>query len=154
MALQLAQANAKSAEPRAPDSPPNAAAARLRPDFTTMKEVQLERAAAIEATLKTEPRDRAWASTTESQLRTAVDTAIKEGAQYSVRTLRCLTSVCEMVLSASSPEELRYTSFQLGPRIAGMSSYDVAQPETAADGTATVTYRLFRMGYQRPDEGM
>ena len=34
-----------------------------------------------------------------------------------------------------------------------MGSFDIALPETAADGSATLTYRLFRNGYPRPDEG-
>ncbi len=150
-ALELRQLNARSAEPQAPEAHRGANAGP--PDLAALRQTELARVAAIEAALKMEPRDRAWAPAAESQLRTAVDTAINEGAHISVKTLRCLTSICEMVLSASSPDELGHTNFELDSRISGMSSFDVAPPQTAADGSATVTYRLFRNGYPRPDEG-
>jgi hypothetical protein len=114
----------------------------------------LERIAVIDAAFKTQARDNVWSSATESQLQTAVDSAVKEaGAKFSIKNMRCLTSICEMVLSASSPDQLQNTDLALGPRITGMGSLDIAPAETAADGTATVTYRLFREGYPRPDEG-
>jgi hypothetical protein len=115
---------------------------------------ELERAAAVDAALKTQQRDQVWAPATEGQLQTAVDAALKEsGAQYTIKTLRCLTSICEMVLSASSPDQLQDTDLSLGSHIVGMNSVDISPPETAADGSATVSYRLFRQGYPRPDEG-
>ena len=118
-----------------------------------MKEKQLAKAAAIEAALKRNRKDGTWASATESQLLTAIDAAVKEGATFSVKTLRCLTSVCEVVLSASNPDQLRHAELRLAPRITDMSSFEIAAPEIAADGNATVTYRMFRKGYPRPDEG-
>lgn len=102
--------------------------------------------------LKTEPKDRVWASSTENQVRLAVDTAVKEGAKFSVKTLNCMTSLCEMVLSAASAEDLQYISHQLPSHVTGMGSLDLAPPEIGVDGTATVTCRLFRQGYSRPDE--
>lgn len=122
-------------------------------DLAALKQKELERAALIDAALKTEARDNVWAPSTEGQLQTAVASAVKEaGAQFSVKTVKCLTSICEMVLSASTPEQLRGTDAALAPRITGMGSLDIAPPETAADGSATVTYRLFRQGYPRPDQ--
>jgi hypothetical protein len=59
-----------------------------------------------------------------------------------------------MVLSASSTEQLSGTALHLMHRITEMGSVDIAPPVTAADGSATVTYRLFRKGYPRPDDGM
>jgi hypothetical protein len=82
-----------------------------------------------------------------------VDAAGQEGAQFTLKSVRCLTSLCEMVLSASDAEQFSHASLQLDPRITGMSRLVMALPETAADGSATVTYRMFREGYPRPDEG-
>jgi len=149
-ALELKELSAKPAEPLASNAPPIALAPQL--DLEAMRERQLERASTIEAALRTEARDRPWANATESQLQSAVDAAVKEGAQFSIKTLRCLTSLCEMVLAAPAKDQLVNTAFQLGHRISGMSSYDVAQPRTNADGSATVTYRLFRQGYSQPGE--
>jgi len=151
-ALELRQLYAMPGERQAPDKAPHAGQAEHL-DLAAMREQQLERAAALEATLHKQQRDSAWAPVTETQLRTAVDGAGKEGAEFSVKTLKCLTSICEMVLSAPSPDQLRHTSFQLDPRIIGMSGFAVSPPEIAADGSATVTYHLFREGYPRPDEG-
>jgi hypothetical protein len=152
--LEFRQLSAKPPEP-----PPAAlagapAVASSTPfDPAALRENELARASAIEATLKTEARDGAWAAATESQIRTGADAAVKEGAQFSIKTVRCFTTVCEMVLAATSADQLRHTTFQLIPRISGMGSFDIALPETAADGSATLTYRLFRNGYPRPDEG-
>lgn len=140
--------DAKGTEPQATAAPPGAGAEPFDP--SEMKEKELARAAAIEATLRTQPRDRAWASATEGQRQTAVDALVKEGAAFSVKTLRCLTSVCEVVLSPSNPDQLRHAELRLAPRITDMSSFDIAAPETAADGNVTVTYRMFRKGYPRP----
>jgi hypothetical protein len=150
-ALELRELYAKPAEAQAHEGPPRASAVPLAP--AEMTERELQKAAAIEAALKTEPRDSAWASVTERQLQTAVNAAVQEGAQYSVKTLSCLTSICEMVLSASSPDKLNNTTLQLARSIDGMSSFDIVPPKTAADGSATLTYRLFRKSYPRPDEG-
>lgn len=114
----------------------------------------MRKAAAIDRTLKTEPRDRVWASAAESQLQATVEAAVKEGVQFSVKAMKCLTSICEMVLSASSPDQLHGTDLSLIHRISGMGSFDIAPTETEADGSGTITYRLFREGYPRPDEGM
>ena len=152
-ALEMRQALARLPAPEAPAAQPQAGK-RERVDPAILEEERRERAAAIEAALKTQPRDGVWAPSTESELRTAVDAAVKEGSTYSVKMIKCFTSICEMVLSASSPDELRHTTNDLSHRISGMSSFDFAPTETAADGTATVTSRLFRKGYPRPDQGM
>lgn len=150
-ALEAKQLGAKPSDPPASDSPdPQRLAERLDPAAIMAR--QLESTAAIEEALRTQPRDAAWASATEGELRNAVDTAAREGAQFSLKTLRCLTSICEMVISASGPDQLGHTSFQLDPHISGMSGFEVSAPEAAADGSATVTYRLFRKGYARPDD--
>lgn len=146
-ALELKQLQTKPEEVQAP------AKAVERLDPATIKEKHLERAAAIETALRMQTRDVAWAPIAENQLQTAVDGATKDGAQFSVKNLRCMTSICEMVLSASNPDHLRHTMFQLDPHITGMKGFDVAPLEVAADGSATLTYRLFREGYARPDEG-
>jgi hypothetical protein len=151
-ALELKQLLAKEPEPRAPAG----ALGENEPkslDTAAVMERQLARAAAVEEALRTEPRDGAWAPATEAQLRTAVDAAGQEGAQFTLKSVRCLTSLCEMVLSASDAEQFSHASLQLDPRITGMSRLVMALPETAADGSATVTYRMFREGYPRPDEG-
>jgi hypothetical protein len=152
-ALEVRQMYAKAAEAQAPRAQPGAGSAPLDPG--AMKEKERERAAAIDATWRTEPRDSVWAAAAESQIKTAVDDAVKEGgAQFAVKALKCLTSICEVVLSAASPEQLRGTSLQLARRIGEMSRFDVGPPETAADGSAVLTYRMFRSGYPRPDEGI
>lgn len=148
-AVEIRQAYTKSTESQSPASSPGGSPPPL--DLAAAKERELKNAAAIEAALRTQPRDMGWASTTEGQLQTAVNAAVnEEGAKFSVKSLKCLTSICEMVLSASSPDQLRHVNFQLVPRISGMGSIDLAQPETAADGSATVTCRMFREGYPRP----
>jgi len=151
-ALELRQMLVKESEPRAPVGAPGQDEP-TRLDSASVAARQQARAAAIEQALRTEPRDGAWAAATEGELRNAVDAAGKDGAAFSLKSLRCLTSICEMVLSASDPEQFSRASLQLDPRITGMSSFAVAPPETAADGSATMTYRLFREGYPRPDEG-
>jgi len=150
-ALEVGQLRAKQAETKPDDAPPSASAVPL--GLAAIKEKELEKAAAIEASLRTEPRDSAWAPAAESQLQAAADAAVQQGAQYSVETLRCLTSICELVLSASSADKLGNTSLLLMQGMSGMSSIDIAPPESTADGTATSTYRLFRQGYPRSDEG-
>jgi hypothetical protein len=152
-ALELKQVQANPAESEAPK--PQSSAGMPQPmDIAAMKKKELDRIAVIDAAFKTQARDNVWSSATESQLQIAVDSAVKEaGANFSIKNMRCLTSICEMVLSASSPDQLQNTDLALGPRITGMGSLDIAPAETAADGTATVTYRLFREGYPRPDEG-
>jgi hypothetical protein len=56
-----------------------------------------------------------------------------------------------MVLWASSADKLNASTYQLAQGIGGMASFDIGPAEVAADGSATVTYRLFRQGYPRPD---
>ena len=83
-----------------------------------------------------------------------VPSLVQGGAERQVLELISrLPDQFEMVLSASSPDELRHTTNNLSHRITGMSSFDFAPTETAADGTATVTCRLFRKGYPRPESG-
>lgn len=152
-ALEVKQVQAKPAESEDPTPLPNTGVQQSM-DLETMKQKALERAAAIDVALKTEATDSLWSSPTVSQLQTAVARAVKEdGAQFSIKSVKCLTSICEMVLSASSPDQLVSTDVALAPRISGMGSADIAPPEIAADGSATVTYRLFRQGYPRPDDG-
>ncbi|HEY8944166.1 MAG TPA: hypothetical protein VIM73_07885, partial [Polyangiaceae bacterium] len=115
---------------------------------------RLDREAAIAAALETEPRDKSWASPTESSLRAAVESAVHDGAKFSVATLNCQTSVCEMVLTASDSEELKYVARQLAPKVVGMHSLDVLPPAPTPDGRASVTCRFFRQGYPRPDEAV
>jgi hypothetical protein len=123
-------------------------------DPAEIEQRRAERMTAIEAALQTEHRDVAWAATTESQVHTAVDAAAKEGARFSIRALKCLTSLCEMVLSASSTEDFGHVTQELGNRIVGMGSVDLEPPQKEPDGSATITCRLFRAGYPRPDEGL
>jgi hypothetical protein len=113
---------------------------------------ETETAAEIDHRLRTEPRDRAWAPTAEGELKDAVRAAVDQGAQFSIRTLGCLTSLCELVLSAATSDHLHNAALQLGHRINGMSSFRVGRPESDADGSAVVTYRLFRQGYPAPGE--
>jgi hypothetical protein len=150
-ALEFKQNFAKPAEVQA--AIPVSSAAGALVDIAAEKEKAAQRAVAIDAALKAEQRDGAWASATEHQLQGAVDTALKEGAEFSVKSVKCLTTICEMVLSASSPDRLQHTGLQLMRYIQGMGSFDFGLPVTAPDGSATVTYRLFRAGYPRPDEG-
>jgi hypothetical protein len=148
-ALEVRQLYANTA--KAEDVPSRAAEPPL--DLAAIRERESAKAGAIEAALRTEPRDSAWASAAEHQVQGVVNAASQQGAQYTLRTLKCLTSLCEMVLAASSPDKLGTTALQLPQGIGGMSSLDIAPIEIAADGSATVTYRLFREGYPRPDEG-
>jgi hypothetical protein len=118
------------------------------------RENERKRAAAIEAAVRSEPRDGTWAPASENQIRGAVAAAINEGkAQFSIKNLKCLTSVCEMVIAAPSAEQVRGSHLELVRRIGEMGSFDIGTPESAVDGTTTVTYRMFRSGYPRPDEG-
>jgi hypothetical protein len=154
-AQELRQAFQQPPEPQAVGAPARAAEAPSDPaamDPAAVKERESTRVASIDAALKTQPRDQAWASATETGLHATVAAAVKDGAQFSIRAVRCFTSVCEMVLSASSPDQLRDTALHLAHRIGEMGSIDIAPSETAADGTASVTYRLFRKGYPRPDK--
>jgi len=152
-AMELRQAFEAAPQQEPPASRPPASEPQA---FDPAKEAEkrLASANAIESTLKTEPRDKSWASSTEGELQTAVDTAIKDGARFSTKTVKCLTSICEMVLFAPTPDDLGAIDLQLGPHITGMGSIDIAPPQTGADGRATVTCRLFRQGYPRPDQGI
>lgn len=122
-------------------------------DVEAMKADVVQRAAAVETALKTQARDATWAPTTESQVQAAVAAAVKDGAKFSIRGVKCFTTVCEMVLSAASSDLLSGSPHLLLPRIENMGSFDIPPPQIAADGSATVTYRLFRSGYPRPDQG-
>ncbi len=140
-----ANAAGSQAAPKAPDGPP---------DFEALKEKEQDRAEAIAAALKSQVRDGAWASAMESELQGAADAAAKDGAQFKVQSVRCLTSLCEIVLSASKPDELsRGTAMSLARGLPDMGSLDIAPTQTEVDGTATATLRLFRKGYPRPDQG-
>jgi len=123
-------------------------------DPAEVEQRRAERMTAIEAALETEQRDAAWAVATERQVHTAIDAATKEGARFSIRALKCLTSLCEMVLSASSSDDFAHVTQELGNRIVGMGSVDLEPPQTGPDGSTTITCRLFREGYPRPDEGL
>ena len=104
--------------------------------------------------MQIEPRDATWASEAEGRIRSAVDNVIKEGeAQFSVKTLRCLTSVCELVLTASTPDQLHRNPVEIMSRVDSMGTFDVGVPEKAPDGSGILTYRMFRSGYPRPDDG-
>ena len=151
-ALEVREAMAKAAQSQA--ASPAAPAQPERFDPAKEEEKRLERAAAIEAAVKTEPRDKDWASPTETQLQAAVGAAVAAGARFSIRTLRCATTVCDMVLTASSAEDLGHISEELGNRITGMNSMDMSPPSSGPDGRTIVTCRLFRQGYPRPDEGL
>jgi hypothetical protein len=151
-ALEAREVLAKAAQSQA--ASPAASAQPERYDPAKEEERRLERAAAIEAVVKTEPRDKDWASPTESQLQAAVSAAVAAGAKFSIRTLRCATTVCDMVLTASSAEDLGHIAEDLGNRITGMNSMDMSPPSSGPDGRTTVTCRLFRQGYPRPDEGL
>lgn len=150
-ALELGQMRQKvtvvGVEPDKPSAPAD------RPDPVALEEKRLERDSAIEARLKTESRDGTWASAIEKQLETAVSAASQQGAQYSIKALNCLTSLCEMVLSTKRGDNSNPTGFLLSQGLAGIDSLDVLAPVSSADGSSTVTYRLFRQGYPRPDEG-
>jgi hypothetical protein len=120
-------------------------------DPAAEEQKRLDRLAAIDAALHTETRDNAWARPTESALREAVDSAVRDDAKFSVQSVNCLTSLCEMVLTASNPDDLKAVARQLANKITGMNSFDVPPPVVAPDGRATVTCRLFREGFPRPD---
>jgi len=152
----LERAQATAAVTRETDRADPGGNPRAQPDPAAMMGVagdnESETAAEVDHRLRTEPRDRAWASTAEDGLKDAVRAAVDQGAGFSIKTVRCLTSLCELVLSAATPDHLRMTALQLGHRISGMSSFRVGQPESETDGSAVVTYRLFRQGYPAPGE--
>lgn len=151
-ALEVKQIYANAAGAQQASAPSAASAAP--PDFEALKEKQEQRSAAVEAAVKSQPRDGAWAAATETELRNAADAVAKEGAHFAVRSVKCFSSVCEMVLSASSSDQLSHGNALAVLRHLGeVGSFDFAQPQTAPDGSATVTYRLFRKGYARPDDG-
>jgi hypothetical protein len=120
-------------------------------DPAAEEQKRLDRLAAIDAALHTETRDIAWARPTENALRAAVDSAVREDAKFSVQSVNCLTSLCEMVLTAANPDDLKSVARQLASKVTGMNSFDVPPPVVAPDGRATVTCRLFREGFPRPD---
>ncbi len=150
-ALEFAQLSAKSAAPAATAAADHATGPI---DPAEAKQRIADKAAAVEAALKTEPRDRNWASLTEGQVQAAVDAAVKDGAKLSVQTLRCMTNVCELVLSAPSADLLAGIDVQLASQLTELGSMDIQPPVTAANGAATVAYRMFRKGRPRPDEGI
>lgn len=113
-------------------------------------EIESDAEATISARLTTESRDRTWASAAEEQLQSGVKAAAREGAEFSISTTKCLTSICEMVLSAARPDQLQDSVFQLGNRFSGMAGFTVGRPEQAADGSSRVTYRFFREGHPPP----
>jgi hypothetical protein len=157
MQRRLAELEAKQAANNAAQraAPPSEAAIAAEPFDPAMEEQRrLDREAAIAAALESEPRDKSWASPTESSLRAAVESAVHDGAKFSVEALNCQTTVCEMVLTASDSEELKYVARQLAPKVVGMHSLDVLPPTPTPDGRATVTCRFFRQGYPRPDEAV
>jgi hypothetical protein len=108
-----------------------------------------KRAAAIENKLKTESRDRNWASAAEDRVQNAVKTAVDNGAQFKASTLKCLTSICELVLAADSPDKLQRAMYQIYG-ITGMAGFSAGQPQKAADGSSSLTVRFFREGYPMP----
>lgn len=124
-------------------------------DPELMMQRDMRRDQAIAEALQRETVDRAWASTAESEIKSAVDSVIKDDSvQYSVETLSCLTSICEMVLSASTADHLANSGLHLMRRITGMGSIDIKPAVVAPDGTATATLRFYREGYERPDAGI
>ncbi len=150
-ALEFAQLSAKVAAPAA-----TAPASHSTPpvDPEEMKQRMLDKTAAVEAALKGEARDDNWAPVAEGQIESAVAAAVKDGAKFSLQTVRCMTSLCEVVLAAASPELLGGAELQLAPQLGELGSMDVQQPVTTPNGGATVAYRMFRKGRPRPDEGI
>lgn len=137
-----------------PNPAPEGPAVEKGLDAQKEDERRQERATAIELALRTERRDATWSSATEGHVRATVDAAVSEGGKFAVKELSCVTSLCELVLSAATADDLKYLPDQLAPRFTGMSSIELSAPVTGADGRATVTLRLFRQGYPRPDEGV
>jgi len=155
-ALEIKQATATAPTAAAPEpaAAPPAPAKNEAPDPAAEEARHLEGEARIQAVLRAEPRDRAWASPTEGNLRATIDTVVSEGGKFAVKDVKCLTSLCEMVLSANAPDDLKYLTDQLSPKITGMGSMELLPPTVGTDGRATVTCRFFRQGYPRPDEGL
>jgi len=141
-------------EPSALFEPATQVGADEAADPAQAEERHTKRLAAIDEALRVETPDRAWAFPTEVDLRAAVDSAISEGAKFSIENLKCLTSLCEMVLTAPAEDDFTTLPQRLPTKITGMSRVDVSPPTTLPDGRATVTCRLFRQGHPEPGEGV
>lgn len=123
-------------------------------DAQVVMQIQEEQEQAVESTieekLNTEVRDRDWAFATEQEMRKAVQSAADEGSRFSIGALKCLTSICELVLTAKTAEDLQGSMHELAHRISGMAGFKLGVPESGSDGSSTVTYRFFREGFPMP----
>lgn len=155
---RLATLEMRQAFSQAPESAvaaPQPGAAEPEPfDPAKEEEKRLGRAAAVEAAVTLEPRDNAWAPATEGNLRAVVDSAVPESRKFSVKDLKCLTSVCEMVVSVAAPGDVETLTQHLAANVTGMSSLELAPAITTPDGRLSIKCHLFRAGYPRPDEGV
>lgn len=148
--LELKQA-IDSTSATAPEAPPSEPTAPQ--DLQALSELEQDReakmASVIETKLKTESRDRNWASAVEDQLNDAVKALADEGAHLSISTLKCFTSICELVLSATTSDDAQRSTYGLGRPISGTSGFNLRPPVKTADGSSKMIYTFFREGYPR-----
>ena len=104
----------------------------------------------IENRLAQEPRDRAWATTAEDNLRRAVTLAAGDGGAYAIKALDCRTSLCKvaLVLPASVGPAVRMTP--LPSLVNGMAGFRFSRPKKLDNGTYETSYEFFRSGYPIP----
>lgn len=114
---------------------------------------QAAQVADFENRLITETRDRSWAMGAESNLRHAAESASSKDMQLEVDSADCRTTVCRVVVSATSRSDGVPLQTALPFFAEGMSSYTVTLPTKTADGAYKFQYDFVRESSPEPVAG-
>ncbi len=112
-----------------------------------------ERKAEIESRLKTESRDRSWATGAEDKIREYTGTTVSGGDPIKITALSCLTSICSAQVASSNPAALATMMIGFVLNVPGMAAVEIAkQPAKDNDGSYKAEYRFFRKGFVVPGQ--
>ena len=128
----------------------NPAEAVSDPDTEQVAERAAVRTAEIEKRLKTESRDRAWATETEDKIRDAAKAIAGDKGRYTLKEVTCLTSICAVEISIPDLKGPQGNMHGFPFSVPGMAGFDFSEPERSSDGRYGIRYKFFRQGYPAP----
>ncbi len=122
------------------------------PTSESLRDRESQRVAEIQRRLRTEPRDRPWAATTEVEIQNVAKSASVEGKNYSLKNLSCLTSICTAEVTATGTEGPFEITHVFPLKLEGIAAVEFEQAHIATDGSYTVPFKFYRKGYPLPGQ--
>ena len=113
-------------------------------ELTQVDDPSAEERSEIERRLATEKRDRSWSTSAEDQIR-VVAASVAANVQYSITSMQCLTSICNVKMSVSGNAQHQFYSFPFS--VKGMGGFHTSTPKQLPDGSYSLEYVFFRAGY-------